>query len=154
MEISAEQFLNESVEMPELDTTFTPIPEGEYTGQIGTDEKDVDVRVGSKNDKPWMQATVQVVLSDPNLLALMKRDEPVKVRYQFFVDLHEGKMDTRPQRNVKLGALKAAVGQNKGGTWNWGMLKGQPLRVTIKQEAAKDDPETKYSRVAKVGKAQ
>lgn len=146
-------FMNETVDGV-LDTSIVPVPDGEHMGQIGTGEKDVDIQVGEKNGKPWMRAIVMVELTDPNLKAQLKRDQ-VKVRYDFFVDLNEqGKIDTRPQRNVNLGKLREAVNQNRPGAWAFGMLKGQPLKVKTKQEKATDGSDNIYTKVVGVTKAQ
>lgn len=126
-------FMSENIDAP-LDTKIDPIPEGEHLGQIGIGDKDVDVATGisPKNNKPWMRCDLMIDLSDPNLLAQLKR-EKVRARYGVMIDLNDsGKLDTRPQRNVTLGKLRDAVGQNKPGLWNFNMLKGQPIKVKIK----------------------
>ncbi len=150
-EVDASAFLNETFEMPELDTVLNPIPLGEYPAQIGVGDKDVDVQTGTKNDKPWMRLILMMEITDPNVAAQMKRDVNPKVRYDFFIDLDAaGRIDTNPQRNVKLGKLRKAVGQNKPGTWGFPMLKGCPLKVKIKHRADENDPTTIYSEVAAV----
>ena len=55
-------------------------------------------------------------------------------------------------KNVKLGRLREALGQNKNGqAWSFGMLKGAgPIKVSI--EPDKKNPED-YSRVVKVASA-
>lgn len=128
------EFMNESIDGV-LDTKIDPIPEGEHMGQIGTGDKDVDLQTGiGKNQKPWMSLVLLVTLTDPNLAVQLKREQ-VRARYNFFLDLNDaGKLDLRPQRNVHLGKLRDAVGQNKPGAWNFNMLKGQPIKVKIKQK--------------------
>lgn len=146
-------FMNETIDGV-LDTKIDPIPEGEYLGQIGTEEKSVDLAhgVSPKNQKPWMRLDVQIDLPDPNLKAQLKR-ERVTARYSIMLDLNEtnGKLDTRPQRNVNLGKLRDAVNQNRPGAWSFAMLKGQQLKVKIKHRKA-DDGNT-YSDVVAVTKA-
>lgn len=146
-------FLNESIDA-ELDTKIVPIPEGEHMGQIGTGEKDIDISggVSEKNNKPWMRADIRIRLTDPNLATQLQREE-VWARYSVMIDLNEqGKFDTRPQRNVNVGKLRDAVGQNRAGTpWNWMLLKGQPIKVKIKHRKADDG--NIYSDVVAVTKA-
>lgn len=148
-------FMNETVDGA-LDTTIVPVPDGEHLGQIGTDEKSVDIAYGvsPKNNRPWMRLDLQVELVDPNLKALLKR-EKVTVRHSIMLDLNEkGKLDMSPQRNVNLGKLREAVNQNRPGSWNFGMLKGQPLKVKTKQRQADDGSGNIYTDVVAVTKAQ
>jgi len=129
------EFMNESIDGV-LDTKIDPIPEGEHMAQIGTGEKDIDVSSGisPKNNKPWLRLDMMLDFTDPNLATLLKR-EKVRGRYSIMLDLNEaGKLDTRPQRNVNLGKLRDAVSQNRAGAWNFNMLKGQPIKVKIKQK--------------------
>lgn len=151
-EFDVNAFLNETIDAT-LDTEIIPIPEGEHMGQIGTGEKDVNVATGvsTKNNKPWMRVDIRVKLTDPNLAAQLQREE-VNARYSVMIDLDDqGKFDTRPQRNVNIGKLRDAVGQNRPGPWNFSMLKGQPIKVKIKHRKA-DDGNT-YSDVVSVTKA-
>lgn len=150
-EFDVNSFMNESMDTPELDLAIIPVPEGEHLGQIGTGDKDVLPKIGSKNGKPWMMLEVRIMLTDPNMATLLQRENP-SVRYSFFIDLDEqGKPDFRPQRNVNLGKLRDAVGQNKAGPWSFSMLKGQPVKVKTKQKKA-DSGDT-YSEVVAVTKA-
>jgi hypothetical protein len=147
-------FMNENIDTP-LDTRLDPIPEGEHMGQIGIGEKDVDVVAGvsAKTQKPWLRVDMFIDLTDPNLAATLKR-EKVRVRYSVMIDLNEqGKLDTRPQRNINLGKLRDAVGQNKPGPWNFNMLKGMPIKVKVKQKPNENDPTSPYSEVVAVTRA-
>ena len=128
-------FMNESIDSV-LDTKIEPIPEGEHMAQIGVGEKDIDIAVGvsTKNQKPWMRLDMMLTFTDPNLAAQLKREQ-VKGRYSIMLDLNEqGRLDLRPQRNVNLGKLRDAVGQNRPGPWNFNMLKGQPIKVKVKHK--------------------
>lgn len=132
---NAAEFMNESYDGV-LDTSIVPIPEGEHMAQIGTGEKDIDVTSGisSKNNKPWLQLVMMLDYTDPNLAIQLKR-EKVRGRWSVMLDLNEaGKLDMRPQRNVTLGKIRDAVGQNKPGPWNFNLLKGQPIKVKIKHK--------------------
>jgi hypothetical protein len=147
------EFLSENIDAP-LDTKRDPIPEGEYSAQIGIDDKSVDLQAGvsAKNQKPWLRLDLTLELTDPNLAAQLKRDKVV-VRYGLMLDLNEqGKLDTRPQRNINLGKLRDAVDQNRPGNWNFFMLKGQPLKVKIKHRANEENPMEPFSEVAGVTK--
>lgn len=154
-DFDAAAFMAETIDA-EFDTEIIPIPEGEHLGQIGTGPDDVKVSYGisPKNNKPWMRADIRIRLTDPNLAQQLQREE-VWARYSLMLDLNEnGKLDTRPQRNVNLGKLRAAVGQNiKGQPWAWSMLNGQAVKVKIKQRKADDGTDTTYSDVKAVTKA-
>lgn len=154
-EFDVNAFLNETID-GELDTKIIPIPEGEHMAQIGTGDKDVDVSRGisPKNNKPWMRLDVRMKLTDPNLAASLQREE-VTARYSIMLDLNEaGKLDMRPQRNVNLGKLRDAVNQNRPGPWSFLNLKGNPIKVKIKQRKADDGSDTVYSDVVAVTRAQ
>lgn len=147
-------FMNETMDGV-LDTKIDPIPEGEYLGQIMTEDKSVDIATGvsPKNQKAWMRLDVLVNLPIAGVPALegLKR-EKVTARYSIMLDLNEqGKLDMRPQRNVNLGKLRDAVNQNRPGPWSFAMLKGQPIKVKIKHRKA-DDGNT-YSDVIAVTRA-
>jgi hypothetical protein len=147
-------FMNETVDAV-LDTTIVPVPDGDHMGQIGTEEKSVDISTGvsAKNNRPWMRLDLIVDLTDPNLKAALKRDR-VTVRHSVMLDLNEqGKLDMRPQRNVNLGKLRDAVNQNRPGAWSFAMLKGQPIKVRTKQRQADDGSGNIYTDVVAVAKA-
>lgn len=129
------EFMNESIDGV-LDTKIDPVPEGEHLAQIGTGDKDVDLSSGvsPKNNKPWLRLDLMLTFTDPNLATQLKREQ-VKGRYSIMLDLNdEGKLDLRPQRNVHLGKLRDAVGQNRPGPWNFNMLKAQPIKVKVKHK--------------------
>jgi hypothetical protein len=142
-EFNVETFLNETVDAAELDTQRIPVPPGEYTGQIGTEKGDVDIRHGisKKNGRPWMSLQLKVRITDANLAAQLKKEpnEPIVLYYNTFVDLNEhGKTDWRPQKNINLGKIRSAVGQNKAGPWSFMQLAGQPVKVLVKQVKGDD----------------
>lgn len=148
------EFMNETYDGV-LDTRIDPIPEGEHMAQIGTGDKDVDLAFGiaKSTQKPWMRLDMMLDYTDPNLATLLKR-EKVRGRYSIMLDLNEaGKLDWRPQRNVHLGKLRDAVGQNRPGPWSFGQLRGQPIKVKVKQKPNENDPLSPYSEVVSVTRA-
>jgi hypothetical protein len=152
--INAASFLTENFEGV-LDTHLVPIPIGEHLAVIGTGEKDVDFQFGvsQKSNKPWMRVDLMLDYPDPNLASQLKR-EKVRSRWGIMIDLDEnGKPDFRPQRNIRLGQLRDAVGQNKPGPWNFNMLKGQQIKVRHEHEPNEKDPQSPYSNVVAVTKA-
>ena len=73
------------------------------------------------------------------------------VRQGLFLDIGaNGAIAIGPNKNVKLGRLRDAVGQNKDCKWNFAMLKGAgPLKIAVSVKPDKDDPTIVYNRVDK-----
>ena len=117
------------------DTVVTPIDEGEYTAVI---EK-TDLKSGEKNGKTWLSLEVVWSIDDEGQRAKTGRDK-LTCRQNVFLDLTDhGTMDMGKGKNVGLGRLREAVGQNqKGKPWSFGMLAGQVATVLISQRVADD----------------
>lgn len=138
-------FLQESLGVS-LDTQRLTIPKGEYTAQIDTGDKAIDLQFGtiskqgSKNfGKPWARLDVKCVIPDPNLAATLKVERPV-VRASIMLDLDaNGKIDTSPQRNIRLGKLLEACGQNNPqGSIAGCAGKAVKIMVNVVEEDGKD----------------
>lgn len=129
------------------ETSFTPIPEGEYTGII----EDVKVR-NPKEGVTFLDIVWN--LDEPELAQRMNRDK-VTVRQSVFLDVADGKIASGPNQNVDLGRVREAVGQNQPGKpWSPAMLRGAgPAKVMVSQRPDKDDPSKVYSDVKKVARA-
>lgn len=129
------------------ETSFTPIPEGEYTGII----EDVKVR-NPKEGVTFLDIVWN--LDEPELAQRMNRDK-VTVRQSVFLDVADGKIASGPNQNVDLGRIREAVGQNQPGKpWSPAMLRGAgPAKVMVSQRPDKDDPSRIYSDVKKVARA-
>ena len=128
-----------------MDTHFKPIPEGEYTAMIDT------VIAKEVNDTPVLDVTY--VITDDELKVTMNMDR-VSVRQSIFVDMEaDGRIALGSNKNVKLGKLREALGQNSG-NWSPRMLVGAgPVRIKTINKPDKDDPETIYSNVRRGTKA-
>ncbi len=137
----AELFLNQSVE-GESETRYTPIPEGDYIAMI--DEK---LAMREINDSPVLDVTY--VIDDEELRAKLDM-ERLTVRQSIFLDIDEtGNIALGTNKNVKLGRLREALGQNTSGqTWNPGMLAGAgPLKIKVIQRPDTNDPTIIYNDV-------
>jgi hypothetical protein len=124
-------FLNMPIE-GEMSTEYQPVPEGEYLGVILNDEThSLEVRGITNKDsgETTYVLDVNVRLDAPgNDLADQKT-----VRYSAWLDLTaQGAFEMGTNKNVKLGQIRAAVGQNLGGPWKIADLGGQALRVSVK----------------------
>jgi hypothetical protein len=153
----ASAFLNQTVDGP-MSTVFPVCPEGEFTMKI-TDDGDIaswfseakwtDKNTGEARSAPTVTIPVEI-LDDAvrQKLGVQK----VTSRLKMFLDMSGGKLDTSEGKNVRLGQLRAAVGQNTPG-WNFSMLKGAgPFVGRTILVSDRNNPEIKYSEVSRVAK--
>lgn len=125
MAFNLQQFLNTQVNEP-MDTQLIPIPEGEYRASI----KDVKPRMAKESailDVLW-----RVDDADHSVEAVTGLKENV-ARQSVFLDLlPNGGFDLSKGKNVQLGKLRDAVGQNvPGSPWSPGNLKGSVAVIKI-----------------------
>ena len=134
------------------DTHFTAVPEGDYVAIIGPDERDLSVRSGRSDKGPWARLDIQWYIDDEDLQRQLSMDR-IRVRQSVWLDI-----DGDPphlvwgtNRNIKLGKIREAVGQNTGGDWNLEMLRGSgPALIHVVQNPSEDDPEVIYNDVTRV----
>jgi len=138
----ADVFMSAEVTAP-METTFTPVPEGEYSGCID------DVKIRKAKDSVICDVTW--LLMDEALKAQMSMDR-VTVRQSVFLDVEaNGALQLGPNKNVQLGRLRAALNQNGSGPWSFSQLKGAgPVKLTIGIRPDQHDPEKKYNDVKKI----
>lgn len=124
--LDVDAFLTTPVE-GELDTQLVPVPEGEYLAVA----EDVKIRQSGEYtffDIRWSidDAKVKEVTGLPSNT----------VRQSMFLDLTEsGGLDLGKGKNVGLGRLRAALGQNTGAPWNPKMVEGQVALVKVTHRA-------------------
>lgn len=138
-------FMNQTIDEA-LDTRFVPVPEGDYPATI----KSFEIKqVGQEN-----RTVLNIIwdIQDQTVLAEIGRDSAT-VRQTVWLDIDQGKLDKGKGKNVGLGRLRAALGQNEPGQpWNFGALEGAgPALVRVTHRADRDDPEIVYSEVKSVG---
>ena len=116
------------------DTQYVPVPVGEYNGVIG------EVKAGTAGDKPVLNITWGI--DDDEVRAATGLDKPT-VRQTVWLDLTpQGGLDMGKGKNVGLGKLREALGQNTPGKpWSPGMLNGQVARVQISHRSGKNPGE-------------
>jgi hypothetical protein len=109
-----------------MESKFTPYPVGDYRAFID------DVTPGQIGDA--MVLYVTYVLIDEKAKAFMGRDRPT-LRDTIFLDFEEdGRLAMGINKNIALGALREAVGQNGSGPWAPGMLRGAgPVLLKVNQ---------------------
>lgn len=146
-----EAFLSSATVDGELSTEVTVCPEGTYRGQIG-DRIDARQFTSEKSGTPRTFTVISInweVLDDAVRAELDR--EHVYVRQDFFLDLDEnGALDTSKGKNVDLGRLRAAVGQNDMSGWTFNNLKGAMATIQVRQRSDEKNPQRKYAEVARV----
>lgn len=139
-----------------LDTALKPIPVGEYTAQIGTEQDSVELTNGTVSKegsayfgKPWHQLIIKGEITDPGLKSAMQRDK-VTFRHSIMLDVVDGRLAEGAEKNVGLGKLMKAAGCNVAGAV-LNDLKGKVIKIKIKHVADKDDPTIVRSEVSNIG---
>jgi hypothetical protein len=126
----ANNFMNQTIDKP-METDFALPPEGEFRMMIG-EFPDADklfrtgqTKSGPNEGKEWVAASIPMLIEDDAVKAALGRDK-VMVFDDFFLDFDDtGALAFGPNRNIKLGKLRAAVGQNQeGSAWAFHMLQG------------------------------
>lgn len=152
MSFNPESLLDITVDAP-LSTRENLVPESEYEGEIKsvkgrqtTSDKgtynwlDVSVELAGNQMTPNGQTITQVV-GRPNAL----------VNYSMILDINDaGGLSAEQGKNVSLGRLREAVGQNKSGPWTPRNLVGCRARFTIKHRFDKNDPSKVYQEARSV----
>ena len=153
----ASAFLNQTVDGP-LSTSVPACPEGEYKMMITGDGNISDWFGEAKWEKNGVQhtaatLTIPVEVLDDSVRQKLGR-EKVMSRIKMFLDMTaDKKLDTSEGKNVRLGALRAALGQNEGSGWTFARLKGAgPFIGKVTQRSDQKDPSIKYDEVSRVSK--
>ena len=142
-----------------MSTQVTPCPEGTYTAVVSSDG---DIRdwfrpiewKDKKTGEPRRAEAVRIpfLITDDGVRAKLGR-ETVIVSYDVFLDLNpDDTLATGEGKNVKIGQLRDALGQN-GANWNFGQLRGAgPVMVKVSQRSDSRDPQVKYAQIDRVAK--
>lgn len=140
------KFLNVQVTEP-MDTQLIPIPEGEYRAII----KDVKPRMAK--DSPILDIVWRIDDPEGKVKAVTGLDENA-ARQSVFLDLlSNGGFDLAKGKNVQLGKVRDAVGQNvPGQPWAPGNLKGAVASIKIGHRMADDGSGNIYTDVKAVTK--
>lgn len=154
----ADAFMSQTIDAP-MSTQLLGVPEGEYTAMIGDFDSTAFRQVAVTNkttgltqDRPVLE--VPFVINDDALKAKLGREQ-ITHRETFWLDIGaDGRLDTGPDKNVRLGQLRHALGQNAPGTpWAPTMLRNMgPVRIVIKTTSDKRDPDKKYTNITKYAK--
>jgi hypothetical protein len=133
-----------------LETDRTLIPQGEVKIDTIRDFEIIKPRLWKNpqtQEQVWLspQLRLHMLITDQGVLDQLnaKRDEHIW-RYQMNLDINENQqLDYGPNRNLQLGRLRAAIGQNVAGIpWSVMQLKNCPsFGVTVVHKQRKDSEE-------------
>lgn len=133
-----------------MSTEFPVISEHDadaYVKEVGFNSGTISK--GDRAGEPWAMLVLHWVVESEQAKADTNRDEPI-VRQSVFLDLHEGMIDNREGKNIQLGRIRAAMGQNGDGPWNPMMLEGGAAHISITQRPDDNDPSKIYNDVGAV----
>jgi hypothetical protein len=140
MSFNPDTFMEQNVDQP-LETEYVLVPQGEYVAVIDDftsdafERIDFDYKKGPRAGTPGTMTkfTIPFVINDEAVKAELQRDKVV-VTKQLILDLDEnGALDFGKNRNIDLGRIRAAVGQNNAGeAWSVAKLRGAgPVMVKV-----------------------
>lgn len=137
-----------------LDTTVLPIPEGDYAATIDSGDDGISVRQfeSSKNNQTYTAMDVWWIIDDAALASQLGR-KVLRVKQSIFLDVTaSGGLDYAKGKNVQLGRVRDAVGQNRPGQpWTPSMLKGAgPARIKVIHRMNGEDLFAEVKSVVKV----
>jgi hypothetical protein len=110
-------------------TQLIPVDPIEYRSMVD----DVKFRTGVSEKGSWSILDLFWLVDDPVQKEKTKRDV-IRVRQSVFLDFSSpGVLDMSKGKNIQLGRLREAVGQNiDGAPWAPSMLKGAAARIKVK----------------------
>ena len=134
MTLNTEEFLQQTTDQT-LDEFLEPCPAGEYVAIAGRPSIASFVyKKGEHTGETGYRMVIRWEIQDDEVKRQLDRDT-VSVSQSILLDLTpDGQgLDMGKGKNVSLGQLRGALGQNKPGeTWNPGMIEGQPAKLKIK----------------------
>lgn len=159
----ADSFMGQSFD-GELDTVIVVPPEGDYRAMIGEFDSEKGFRT-FVSDKPGKNQGREFTIfsppfalqDDPRLTevkAARGSDDVTVFHKGIFLDLtDQGGLDFSKGKNVDLGRIRDAVGQNQKPGWKFTDLIGAgPVMVHLIHERDQNDDTKKYARISRVVK--
>lgn len=151
MSFNANDLMN-SVQQEANATKLEVCPEGEFRSMIqSVDIREFKYKNGERAGQTGYSLDVNHLILDPSVEASLGRQP--SVRQSLMLDLTPaGGLDFGKGKNVGLGRLREAVGQNQPGKpWSMKMLEGQQLIVAVSHRM---DGDNLYSDIKKVRAAE
>jgi hypothetical protein len=158
-----ETFLNQTIDQP-LETEFLTVPEGEYTATIddftseAIEQIHFDYKNGPRAGTPGVMTKLNLpfVIQDDQVARELGRDKVV-VYKQMILDVDDKDvLDWSKNKNIDLGRVRAAVGQNDPGPWSIGNLRGagpvmvKVVKVPFKRKDGSKGERTEVERVVRI----
>lgn len=151
MTFNSDDFLNQQEVTDKFETSFSPIPAGEYMGMITKREAKVQPKPDGSGDWTILDITWQI--DDARARDATGMQSPT-LRDSVFLDMENGKLATGKNKNVGLGRLLEALGINGQPGNPFNNMVGKIAKVQVVVEPDKKDPTKVYNRVKAYGKAQ
>ena len=128
-----------------LATKFIPWPEGECEVFV----QDVKADKVGQNNRPVLKVIFSTQAQE--IKDHLSMDEP-KLNHTVWLDIDEetGRLAAGTNKNIGLGRLREALGQNNGSAWAPSHMIGQPCVISVGHDPDKNDPETVYARVTAI----
>lgn len=160
MDFDPSTFLSQTVDEP-LSTKVLLVPAGEYKAMLGevSDKSFKTITWKDKQtneEKSSIMFTVMCKILDADEMKAKLGRQEVNVPLSFFLDFKGDNpangLETGEGKNVSLGRLREAVGQNGSGAWAFGRLSGAgPVMIKVGHRQGKTSDE-KFAEVQKVTK--
>lgn len=127
-----------------LSTQYVPVPEGEFQAVI--------TKIDARNPKGNAILDVTWEIDDEGVRAETGMDHPT-CRQSVFLDMNDnGSLATGKGKNVQLGRLREALGQNNPNQpWAPSMLEGNVARVTVSHRMYEGNIFADVKGVTKIG---
>lgn len=131
MPFDASSFMQTQMDEP-LETEFKLVPVGEYSMTIGDfdhsafEEIKFTYKQGERKGEEgtMTKVTLPFIVQDDKVKAELNRDRVV-IPKQLILDISDtGGLDTGTNKNIELGRIRAAAGQNEAGPWSISNLRG------------------------------
>jgi len=153
MGINLDALLTQTVDAS-MSTSMTPCPEGEWQAMVD-DITENNFRTIERDDGSEVQIFQPMfVVTDQKAIDAVGREKLVVPHKGIFLDFDDdgSTLSTGKDKNVKLGQMREACGQNKRKGWNISKLAGAgPIMILVKHRIPDPmDPETKYAEVRRV----
>lgn len=132
-------------------------PEGEFIGVIrpisAESFRSFDIKKGERAGQKGYSLDLMFDTNDDDKSLEAYLGRKPAARYSTMLDIKpDGTIETGKGRNVGLGRLREALGQNgQGRPWSFGMLGGQPIRYKVKHRLDTASGQT-FAEVADVSK--
>lgn len=146
-----EQFMSTTT-TDKMDTNTIPVPDGTHRAQVDS----INYRTLEAKDTNPERTIMEInwAVTSDDVKKKTGLDKPI-AKQSIWLDLNgQGQLLTGAGKNIGLGALREALGQNKPGKlWAPSYLNNAVATILVKGEKDKQNPDVVYARVTRVSKA-